>query len=95
VLRTWPRHMEDVSVCQFLLVLKQLITDESNSRAIEPELLYEFVSVVLCTPHAQIIDLTIDAIQPLLHLEHFAEHSLGAVLQPEQLGVAHAQQTPI
>jgi hypothetical protein len=76
-------------------VLKQLIADEPNSRAVEPELLYEFVSMVLCTLHAKLVDLTVDALQPLVHLENLAEHSLGAGLQPEQLGVGHAQQTPI
>jgi hypothetical protein len=51
--------------------------------------------MVLCTPHAQLVGLTVDTIQPLIHLEHLAEHSLGAVLQPEQLGMSHAQHTPI
>jgi hypothetical protein len=83
------------ALCRSILVLKQLITDEFDSRAVEPELLYEFVSMVLCTPHAQLVDLTVDAIQPLVHLEHLAKRSLGAVLQPEQGGVGHAQQTPI
>jgi hypothetical protein len=69
--------------------------DQPNSRPVEPELLYEFVSMVLCTPNAQLVSLTVDAFQPLVHLEHFAEHRLGVVLQPEQLGVAHAQHTPI
>jgi hypothetical protein len=50
----------------------QLITDDLHSRAVEPELLYEFVSMVLCTPHAQLVGLTVDALQPLVHLEHFA-----------------------
>jgi hypothetical protein len=58
-------------------------------------MLYEFVSMVLCTPHAQLVGLTVDAIQPLIHLEHFAEQGFGAVLQPEQLGMSRAQQTPI
>ena len=51
--------------------------------------------MLLCTPHAQLVGLAVDAIQPLVHLENLAEHSLGAVLQPEQLGVRHAHQTPI
>jgi hypothetical protein len=58
-------------------------------------MLYEFVSMVLCTPHAQLVDLAVDAFQPLIHLEHFAEEGFGAFPQPEQLGVSHAQQTPI
>jgi hypothetical protein len=74
---------------------KQHIMDEPNSRPVEPELLYEFVSMVLCTPNAQLVGLTVDAFQPLVHLEHFAEHRLRALLQPEQPGVAHAQQSPI
>jgi len=82
-------------LCRSIQVLKQLITDEFNARAVEPELLYEFVSMVLCTPHAQLVGLTVDAIQPLIHLEHLAEQSLGTVRQPEQLGVVHAQQTSI
>jgi hypothetical protein len=69
--------------------------DEPNLRPVEPELRYEFVSMVLCTPNAQLVGLTVDAFQPLVHLKHFAEHSLGVVLQPEQLGVAHAQHIPI
>src|SRR5918995_4775863 len=51
---------------------KQHIMDEPNSRLVEPELLYEFVSMVLCTPNAQLVGLTVDAFQPLVHLEHFA-----------------------
>jgi hypothetical protein len=69
--------------------------DEFNSRPVEPELLYEFVSMVLCTPNVQLVGLTVDAFQPLVHLEHFAEHRLGVVFQPEQLGVAHAQHAPV
>jgi hypothetical protein len=82
-------------LCRSIVVLKQLITDEFNSRPVEPELIYEFASMVLCTPNAQLVGLTVDAFQPLVHPEHFAEHSLGVVLQPEQLGVAHAQHTSI
>jgi len=78
-----------------ILVFEQLITDEVNSHAVEPELLYEFVSVVLCTPNAQLVGLTVGAIQPLIHLEYFAEQSLGAFPQPEHLGMCRAQQTPI
>src|SRR5919107_5566019 len=78
-----------------IVVLKQLITDEPNSRAVEPELLYEFVSMVLCTPNAQLVGLALDVLQPLVHLEHFAEQGFGAFPQPEQLGMSHAQQTPI
>ena len=44
-----------------IVVLEQLMTDERNLRAIEPELLYEFVSMVLCTPNAQLVRLTVDA----------------------------------
>jgi hypothetical protein len=77
------------------VVLKQLITDDLTSRAVEPELLYEFVSMVLCTPHAQLVGLTVDALQPLVHLEHVAEQGFGAFPQPAQLGMSHAQQTPI
>ena len=73
----------------------QLITDEFNVHAVEPELLYEILSMVLCTPDAQLVDLTVDAFQPLVHLEHFVEHCLGVVLQAEQLGVAWAQHTAI
>ena len=51
--------------------------------------------MVLSTPNAQLVGLTVDAFKPLVHLEHFAEHSLGVILQPEQLGVAHAQNSPI
>jgi hypothetical protein len=58
--------MEDVSLCHSLLVLNQLITDEVNLRTVDPELLYEFVSMVLCTPHAQLVSLTVGAIQPLI-----------------------------
>jgi len=78
-----------------ILVLKQLIMDEVNSRAVESKMLYEFVSMVLCTPNAQLVGLTVDAVQPLIHLEHFAEQGFGAFPQPEQLGMSHAQQTPI
>jgi hypothetical protein len=78
-----------------IVVLEQLMTDERNLRAIEPELLYHLVSLVLDAPHAQLVSLTVDAFQPLVHLEDRAKHSLGAVLQPEQLGVGHAQQSPI
>jgi hypothetical protein len=91
----WPRNMDDPALCPSILVLEQLITDELNLRAVEPEMLYEFVSVVLCTPHAQLVGLTVDALQPLIHLEHLAEHDLGECLQPVQLGMSHAQQTPI
>src|SRR5918997_1467737 len=51
--------------------------------------------MVLCAPHAHLLGLAVDALQPLVHLENLAEHGLGAVLQPEQLGVGHAHQTPI
>jgi hypothetical protein len=54
--------MEGMLLWRSILVLKQLITDEFNSRAVEPELLYEFVSMVLCTPHAQLVGLAVDAI---------------------------------
>src|SRR5215208_4489868 len=82
-------------LCRSMVVLKQLITDEPNLPTVEPELLYHLVSLVLDTPHAQLVSLAVDAFQPLVHLEDRAKHSLGAVLQPEQLGVAHAQQSPI
>src|SRR5215213_11116869 len=62
-----------------IVVLKQLITDEPNSRAVEPRLLYEFVSMVLCTPNAQLVDLAVGAFQPLVHLEHFAEQGFKAL----------------
>jgi hypothetical protein len=75
------------------VVLKQIMTDEPNLRAVEPDLLYHLVSLVLDAPHAQLVSLTVDAFQPLVHLEDHADHSLGAVLQSEQLGVAHAQQS--
>ena len=45
-------NTEGMLLCRSILVLKQLITDELNSRADEPKLLYEFVSMVLCTPNA-------------------------------------------
>src|SRR5215203_5998671 len=51
--------------------------------------------MVLCTPNAQLVGLTVDAFPPLVNLEDRAKHSLGAVLQPEQLGVGHAQHAPI
>jgi hypothetical protein len=88
-------HAEGLPLCRSIVVLKQLSMDEFNSRPVEPELLYEFVSMVLCTPNVQLVGLTVDAFQPLVHLEHFAEHSLRALLQPEQPGVAQAQHTPI
>jgi len=69
--------------------------DELDSRPVKPDLLSEFGSMVPCTPNAQLVGLTVDAFKPLVHLEHFAEQSLGVVLQSEQLGVAHAQHTPI
>ena len=50
--------------------------DEFNVRTVEPDLLYEIVSMVLCTPNTQLVGLTIDTFQPLVHLELFAEHSL-------------------
>jgi hypothetical protein len=78
-----------------MLVLKQRTTDEVNSRAVEPELLYELVSMVFYTPHAQLVGLIVGVLQPLIHLEHFTEQGFGAFPQPEQLGVSHAQQTPI
>ncbi len=78
-----------------IVVLKQLITDEPTSRAVEPELLYEFVSMVLCTSDAQLVGLAVDVLQPLIHLEHFAEQGFGALPQPEQLVMSHAHPTPI
>jgi hypothetical protein len=60
------------------LVFDQLITDEVHPRAVEPELLYEFGAMVLCAPHAQLVGLAVDAFQPLVHLEHFAEQCFGA-----------------
>jgi hypothetical protein len=69
-------------LCRSIVVLKELITDEPNLRAVEPELLYHLVSLVLDALHAQLVSLTVDAFQPLVHLEDHAEHSLGAVLQP-------------
>jgi len=78
-----------------IVVLTQLIADERDLRPLGPHLLYEFVSMVLCAPNAQLIGLTVDAFQPLVHLEHFAKQSLGVILQPEQLGVALAQHAPI
>jgi len=51
--------------------------------------------MVLCTPNAQLVGPTVDDFQPLVHLEHFAKHNLGVVLQPEQLGVAWAQHLTI
>ena len=87
--------MEGMPLCRSILVLKQLITSDLNSSAVEPELLYDLVSLVLNAPHAQLVDLTVGVLKPLVHLEDHAEHSLGAVLQPEQVGVENAQQTPI
>jgi hypothetical protein len=77
------------------VIFKQLITDEPNLRTVDPELLYNLVPLVFDAPHAQLVSLTVDAFQPLIHLEDYAEHSLRAALQLEQLGVADAQQTPI
>jgi hypothetical protein len=77
-------------LCRSIVVLMQLITDEPNSRAVEPELLYEFVSMVLCTTNAQLVGLAVDVLQPLVHREHFAEQGFGAFPQPEQLGMSHA-----
>ena len=74
--------MEGMPLCRSIVVLTQLIMDEFNLRPVEPDLLYEIVSMVLCTPNAQLVGLTVDAFQPLVHLEHFAEHRLGVVLQP-------------
>jgi hypothetical protein len=37
------------------------MTDQPDLRPVEPELLYEFVSMVLCTPNAQLVSLTVDA----------------------------------
>ena len=65
-------HTEGLLLCRAIVVLKQLIMDEPNSRPVEPELLYEFVSMVLCTLNARLVGLTVDAFQPLVHLEHFA-----------------------
>jgi hypothetical protein len=39
--------------------------------------------------------MVVGVVQPLVHLKHRAEQRFGAVLQLEQLGVAHAQQVPI
>jgi hypothetical protein len=77
-------------LCRAILVFKQLITDEVYSRAVEPNMLYEVVSVVLCTPNAQLVGLTVGALQPLIQLEYFTEQSFGLVLQPEQLGMSGA-----
>ena len=57
--------------------------DEFNLRPVEPDLPYEIISMVLCTSNTQLVGLAIDTFQPLVHLELFAEHSLGVVLQPE------------
>jgi hypothetical protein len=35
--------------------------DEPNVRTVEPELLYDLVSLVFDAPHAQLVGLTIDA----------------------------------
>lgn len=51
--------------------------------------------MVLCTPNAQLVGLTVDALQPLIHLKHFAEQDFRAFPQPEHLGMSRAQQTPI
>src|SRR5215210_577764 len=78
-----------------IVVLTQLIADEADSRPVGPHLLCKFVSMVLCAPNAQLVGLSVDAFQPLVHLEHLAKQSLGVIHQPEQLGVALAQQAPI
>src|SRR5919107_5111338 len=82
-------------LCLSIGIPNQLITDDPNSYAVEPELLYDLVSLVFDAPHAQLIGLSVDAFQPLVHLEHHPKHKLRAVLQLEQLGVAHAQHTPV
>src|SRR5215213_7203888 len=69
--------------------------DEPNVRTVDPELLYDLVSLVFDAPYVQLVSLTVDAFQPLVHLEDRAKHRLGAVLQPEQLGVGYAQHAPI
>jgi hypothetical protein len=60
---------ETMPLCRSIGVLKQLITDEPNLRTVEPELLYHLVSLVFDAPHAQLVGLTVDAFQPLVHLE--------------------------
>ena len=59
--REVQRRTEGMLLCRSIVVLKQLIMDEPNLRPVEPELLYEFVSMVLCTPNAQLVSLTVDA----------------------------------
>ena len=76
-------HAEGLPLRRSIVVLTQLIMDKFNLRTVEPDLLFEIASMVLCTPNAQLVGLTIDAFQPLVHLELFGEHSLAAVLQPE------------
>src|SRR5215211_4266966 len=71
-LRGLQRRTQGMSLPRCSLVLKQLIMDELDSRPVKPELLYEFVSMVLSTPNAQLVGLTVDAFQPLVHLEHLA-----------------------
>jgi hypothetical protein len=45
---------------RYIVVLTQLITNEPGARPVEPELLYEIGSMVLCTPNAQLVGLTVD-----------------------------------
>jgi hypothetical protein len=55
------RRAEGMPLGRSIVVLEQLMTDERNLRAIEPELLYHLVSLVLDAPHAQLVSLTVDA----------------------------------
>jgi hypothetical protein len=71
-----------MTLCRTIVVLKQLITDESNSRAVEPELLYHLVSLLLNAPHVLLVGLTVGAIEPLVHHEHRADQILGAFPPP-------------
>ena len=71
-LREAHRRTEGIPLCRFIVVVQRITTDEFDSRAVEPDLLFEFVSMVLCTPNVRLVGLTVDAFQPLVHLEHFA-----------------------
>ena len=60
---------EGMILSRHIPVLKQLIMDEFDACAVEPQLLHQLLSLMLYAPHAQLIGLTIRAIWPLVHLK--------------------------
>jgi len=58
-------------------------------------LLHYLISLVQNPPPAKFVCSVVGIVQPLVHLEYCAEQGALSHLQPQQLGMGHAQQAAV